>query len=443
MAKKKPIPEETRVNRAKSRLLMTAPFFGFALLRYPIEFTSRIPTACTNGKRISWNPDFSKDLPPKEIEAILAHEVLHILLMHPLRMKGKNHALANQAADYVINDVLRENGFTLAEGLDWRHVPALHSVFKANPTPSLERVYDALNKPEPPTEEKSEPEQGDGDGDGDGESDQNQNEEQGNGGESGEGESPTPGNEPGEQPAKPRQPTSIGEIEEPTGDDGQPLDANEAKKLENEIRSGLFQAADAAKKIGKEPGGMQRIINDALFPKRPVKELLQEFLSKSKEADSSWSRPNRRHIHNGMYLPSAQDDDQLNHLIVAVDTSGSIGETELSQFAGFIHSCAAEIQIEKITVLYCDTHINHVDIFENGEPVKLAPHGGGGTDFSPPFFWIDQNEEETPDCMIYLTDLFGSCHAPEPDYPVLWVRYITEWGSSNYNPPFGQVVNME
>jgi len=76
-----------------------------------------------------------------------------------------------------------------------------------------------------------------------------------------------------------------------------------------------------------------------------------------------------------------------------------------------------------------------VEEFRPSEPIQLCPNGGGGTDFVPPFKWVEENGIE-PKCLIYLTDLCCDSFPPAPDSPVLWA---TESGRA---APFGETVTI-
>ena len=125
----------------------------------------------------------------------------------------------------------------------------------------------------------------------------------------------------------------------------------------------------------------------------------------------------------------------MGELVIVVDTSGSIGREALEQFAGEIAAINQDAQPELIRVIYCDAAVQGVEEFSPSEPIRLSPKGGGGTDFVPPFRWVEE-DGILPQCMIYLTDL--CCHSfPEPpDYPVLWVT------DSQQVAPFGETLRI-
>jgi predicted metal-dependent peptidase len=134
--------------------------------------------------------------------------------------------------------------------------------------------------------------------------------------------------------------------------------------------------------------------------------------------------------------------------LIAVDTSGSIGEKELSEFQAEVQATLDECKPDAIDVVYCDCRVNGVQEFTPGDLVKLRPMGGGGTMFEPVFDYIvsadlpesaeySRYEHDEPECLIYLTDGYGSFPESAPNYPVLWASTQKE------TFPFGQVVAVK
>jgi len=154
------------------------------------------------------------------------------------------------------------------------------------------------------------------------------------------------------------------------------------------------------------------------------------------KSDYSWSPPNRRYIHAGLYLPSCRTSD-IGTVVVAVDTSGSISQDAINRVAAELSSIVIDFRAESY-VLYCDSKIQGIEHFLDGDfPDKLNPKGGGGTSFVPVFEWIDR-ESINPSFLIYFTDLCGDFPESGPMYPVLW---ITE-GQALKEVPFGEVIEV-
>jgi predicted metal-dependent peptidase len=135
-----------------------------------------------------------------------------------------------------------------------------------------------------------------------------------------------------------------------------------------------------------------------------------------------------------LYLPSVERSG-AGEMVIVVDTSGSIGPTELEQFAGEINAIAVDVEPERVHVVYCDAAVQGVEEFQQGEPILLHPAGGGGTDFRPAFEWVSENCLE-PKCLIYLTDLCCRSYPDEVDYPVLWIT------DSPRTAPMGQTIRI-
>ncbi len=106
---------EQKLTRARTQLLLNQPFFGTLCLRLKLVSGS-VPTMATDGRRIAFNPAFVDELKPAELEATLAHEVMHCALGHHCRRGERDPRLWNEAADLAINPILVGNGFTLPTG---------------------------------------------------------------------------------------------------------------------------------------------------------------------------------------------------------------------------------------------------------------------------------------------------------------------------------------
>lgn len=106
---------ERRLARARTQLLLNQPFFGTLCLRLKLA-PGPVPTMATDGRRIVYDSSFVNSLKPAELEAVLAHEVLHCALGHHCRRGQRDPQLWNQAADLAINPILIGNGFTLPSG---------------------------------------------------------------------------------------------------------------------------------------------------------------------------------------------------------------------------------------------------------------------------------------------------------------------------------------
>src|SRR5215471_13435243 len=106
---------QQKLTRARTQLLLNQPFFGTLCLRLKL-MTGPVRTMATDGRRILYDAGFANSLPPAELEAVLAHEVLHCALGHHCRRGQRDPRLWNEAADLAINPLLVANGFSLPAG---------------------------------------------------------------------------------------------------------------------------------------------------------------------------------------------------------------------------------------------------------------------------------------------------------------------------------------
>ena len=138
---------------------------------------------------------------------------------------------------------------------------------------------------------------------------------------------------------------------------------------------------------------------------------------------------------NGLYLPGVVCEG-VGEICIAVDCSGSINARQLGLFEAEVRSILAGQQPRLVHVLYFDSDVQKVETYQAGQPVKLAPVGGGGTDFRPCFRWLEERGI-TPQTLVFLTDLCGTFPSDVPPYPVLWAS------TEKRDAPFGQVIPME
>jgi len=386
-----------------------------------------LPTMATDGSRIVYNPTFVSALSPAELEGTLAHEVLHCSLGHHCRRSERDPALWNQATDYAINPILITNGFSLPAGalID----PAFDNL-------SAEEIYARLLQ-------KASVRAG-----------QNQADQQapGSARASGSPSGPLRGSAPetsnGSSPQSvseygggevaagrsEEEPGGFGEVWDASDEDGQPASPAEMRRQEHEWSIATEQALRATKSCGCEPAGLERPLSESRQSQQDWRAILRDFVAATTPADYRWTPPNRRYIASGLYLPSVERQD-VGEIVIAVDTSGSIGRLELEQFAGEIAAISEEVRPEAIHVVYCDAAVQSVQQLAASEPVQLQPKGGGGTDFRPAFDWVTENGI-TPACFIYLTDLCCDSFPEVPEYPVLWVT------DSRRIAPFGETIRI-
>ena len=129
------------LNKAKIGIMtkQSSAFICTILFSLKQSWDTGLPTAGTDGERIIINPDFFLSLTSDEQIGLLAHEAWHVAFSHVSRGTTFDKQKYNIAADYVINIMLVDAGFTLPEGA---YVDGQYRYM------STEEVYDLL--PDPP-----------------------------------------------------------------------------------------------------------------------------------------------------------------------------------------------------------------------------------------------------------------------------------------------------
>ena len=164
--------------------------------------------------------------------------------------------------------------------------------------------------------------------------------------------------------------------------------------------------------------------------------MLRQFVASHARNDFSWSSPNRRFVHLGLYLPGLRSEE-LGEVVLAVDTSGSIGQQELARFAAETQALLESFDCS-LAVLYHDTQVQHVQRWRSGDgSLVLEPVGGGGTSHVCVFDWLARQGEE-PTCVVCLTDLDTEFPTQPPVTPVLWAVV----GGNTTEPPFGLHMDL-
>jgi len=212
--------------------------------------------------------------------------------------------------------------------------------------------------------------------------------------------------------------------------------AGKTGAIEAGLTVAIHQAAEAAKAQGKLSGNLESIVSDVTDPKVDWKQVLARFLRANNKSDFTWVRPNRRFIGRGLYLPSLHNPC-LEEIVIAVDTSGSVSEEELTQFTTETSYILHELAPERVQFLQCDAEINEATEYTRESlPLKVSYKGRGGTRFSPVIDYVNEHHPNAA-ALVYLTDLGSDDFGDKPQYPVLWVT--TDMTSA----PYGEVIKIQ
>jgi predicted metal-dependent peptidase len=201
------------------------------------------------------------------------------------------------------------------------------------------------------------------------------------------------------------------------------MDAEQQKEVNEKVDRALREGALLAGRLGAD---IPRVISDMMEPKIDWKDALRDFItSNTKGKDEyTWRMFNRRQLANDMYLPTVEDET-IGELIVAIDTSGSIGAAQLAEFAAELMSICEVVQLDTVRVLWWDTRVAGEQLFTNkdysGLVGMLKPQGGGGTHVGSVSNHV-LKEDLKADCIVVFTD--GWTEQPitwETTIPTLWM----------------------
>lgn len=371
---------ETKMARARTRLVLDNPFFGSLALGLNVHRDDNQPTMCTDGTFIKWNGDFVDQHTDKQIVGVVAHEVLHVAFKHMLRRDERDPERWNIACDHAINHILLDGGFELPDG-------GLHDdQYKGM---SAERIYDQLQASDD---------------------------------------------------ADVGQPCSWGGVVDATDENGDALSPSQAKQLEAGVDQKVMLAATGAKSVGKLPSAIAELVEQMRRSKVDWRDVFCRFIGGDQPDDYTFRKPNKQVWYTqGVYMPSI-DKIGVGDVVVAIDTSGSVNTAELQQFLGELNNITEDHKPRSVTVITCDAKVQSVTRYEQGDIIdSIECNGRGGTRVEPVFNYIRDNELPV-DNMVYLTDM-GIWDFPDntPDYPVLWVSTDPRCSDA----PFGETTRIE
>lgn len=358
------------------------------------------PTACVDGYTMTFHPDFFMMLPHEMRITLLAHETGHVTKEHMARRAGREPREYNHAADYVINQELKDAGFKpiIWKDDNGKEIKWLQDDRFANMT--TEQVYDILiSERQPP------PEAGGGSG---GIPDPN--------GQSTDGASGGAGMPGGDDPWR--------DIREPQNAKDEPGKPPTPKPTEAEVRQHLDEiliSSAMAARLGGQPGSIpndvQMYLDSLLKPKLPMASHLRRFFQATQKNDYTWQRPNRRHL--PMYLPSMRSE-ALSHIAFAFDMSASVRDSDIKRYVSEMVGVLRNMKPDKITLILFDTAIKSItEVKSVKDLMEVKLIGRGGTDVGELLEWARKNN---PKALCIFTD--GEFHDfgfRKPACPILWM----------------------
>jgi hypothetical protein len=203
---------------------------------------------------------------------------------------------------------------------------------------------------------------------------------------------------------------------------------------------------------GNVPASVKRALDRLKRPVIDWKSELEKYIDEA-VTKTKYKLPARRFIGGGdaQYGYKRYKED-FENLVIAIDTSGSITRPMIEQFLSETMKITEDYAPQKTVILYCDTQVYAPDILEPGDKPdfnKIA--GGGGTNFWPPFKWVEKNmldQGETPTVFIYFTDGFAQ-FPTSSDYGIdgyddrcIWVFLSFNGEPFGDDQPFGERIDI-
>jgi len=379
-----------KLSKCVKTLMLKEPFYGLFCIGLNKKFRDDLPTAGVSkhgiGVQLSINPNFFENLCDLHRLGLIKHELLHIALGHLLlRDLFTDKKLFNLAADleinqYIPSEWLPEGGITMDT------FPELNLPYRAGT-----RVYYELLKQA---------------------NDEGTSESLNNLLDSMDGTSP---------------------YDHTTWDEFDELPEASKKLIQKQVEHQLKEAAETTqKKSGSIPGELADLINRLFHvepPKFNWKAYMRRFIGNS---TISYTKKLRRKYNKRYSGNPGLKIKFKNHILVGVDTSGSVCNEELKEFYNELHHMHKTGH--KITVIQCDTNINSIEEFNPRKDWEIK--GRGGTEFQPV---IDHyNEHGRYTALIYLTD-GEACSPIDCPKNTLWVLSSTSY-ENNTLP--GKVIKL-
>ena len=391
---------------ARVGLLLRHPFFGNMATRLKIQSCEDwCPTAATDGRHLYYNTQFFNALSEKQIEFVIAHEILHCAFDHLTRREDRQPTLHNIACDYLVNNILVREGI----GEKVTQIPIIQD-FKYEGW-SSEQVYDDLyeNCEKINLADLGEllDEHIDWEDDG---SDSKQ-------GAKGKGEGKGKGKAP-------------------------KYTKEELRKIKEEIKEGMMQAAQAAG-AGNVPGEIDRMIKDLTEPKMNWREIIQQQIQSTIKNDYTFSRPSRKGWHVGAVLPGMNFEETID-IAIGFDMSGSIGNDQAKIFLSEVKGIMDQYKDFKIKCWCFDTKVYNEQDFSQDSGEELTDYklmGGGGTEFMCNWEYMKENDIQ-PKKFIMFTDGYPWGQWGEEDYCDT-VFVIHGYHDKNFEAPFGVTTHYE
>jgi len=378
--------------------MLKEPYYGFFLIMLNKLWKKNLPTAGVSKHNINFqlaiNPEFWESLSEEHRLGLLKHELLHIAFQHLTTFTMfSDKKLANIAMDMEINQYIDKHWLPEG-GID---IDTYSPELNLNRREGCRYYYDKLKQLQ---DEK------------------NQNGSCGCNNMDGLLDDITNGNTP----------------DHSTWEEFDNLSNQEKKLIEKQLQKVLNDAkTQTIKKRGNVPGEIKGhiAIEEIVAPKFDWRGFIRRFTGVSTKVFTKKIRrkENKRFTDfPGLKVKMRQ------HMLLGIDTSGSVSDRELIEFMGEIHhiyKCGVDI-----TIVQCDTEIKSIDPYKGDK--NMIVKGRVGTYFDPVIEYFNANLRKYTS-LVYFTDGEATAYV-KPKGHTLWV--LSEQSHLNNDLP-GKVIKLE
>ena len=418
-----------RLLLSRMRILYNHGFYGLLLMHMIYAVSEEIETACTDGVRITFGIDFLDSLSDSELDFVMMHEILHVVLQHCFRGDVEDPEAYNIAADIVVNsNIMLENGMKASSITLSKYGTSMHVApdGKEGHEYTAEQVYVMLPK--------------------------NLNKKGNNkshvsaDGRAKKGNNKSPGSAVGrakkEISKEQHQPVRVWDDHSRWGkyEEDDTLRDVWVKRFEDAAEA--IKIRDPSNARGLLPAFAERILKELKKTQTDWRTILNDFIQEE-VVDYSFAPPDRRFDDSPFFLPDFNGkEDRVEDILFMIDTSGSMSDDMIaaaySEVKGAIDQFNGKL---KGWLGFFDAAIIKPQPFSDENEFKIIkPAGGGGTDFQIIFEYVFHHmSDKLPASIIILSDGY----APFPleklagGIPVLWLL-----NNEEVNPPWGKVARI-
>lgn len=418
-----------RLLLSRMRILYNHGFYGLLLMHMIYAVSEEIETACTDGVRITFGIDFLDSLSDSELDFVMMHEILHVVLQHCFRGDVEDPEAYNIAADIVVNsNIMLENGMKASSITLSKYGTSMHVApdGKEGHEYTAEQVYVML--PKNLNKKGNNKSHGSADG------------------RAKKGNNKSPGSAVGrakkEISKEQHQPVRVWDDHSRWGkyEEDDTLRDVWVKRFEDAAEA--IKIRDPSNARGLLPAFAERILKELKKTQTDWRTILNDFIQEE-VVDYSFAPPDRRFDDSPFFLPDFNGkEDRVEDILFMIDTSGSMSDDMIaaaySEVKGAIDQFNGKL---KGWLGFFDAAIIKPQPFSDENEFKIIkPAGGGGTDFQIIFEYVFHHMSDKLSASIII---LSDGYAPFPleklagGIPVLWLL-----NNEEVNPPWGKVARI-